>query len=128
MKKLLVVIAVLGLMVSTATADVVKVVGFDLDYKDSFPSMGVAYYTDEYDDDIAAYIQVTVASLFGDRAFLGFGGLAPLNHFERTRPHFSLHTTLNRLTGGDWWLDPQVGVYGVAGPYKAWGVQLGLAF
>ena len=131
MKRLLAVLMVLGLA-ATANAQVdilgehVDILGLDL--REAFVSTGVAYYQDRYDEDIALYGQVAVGSLFSRKLFIGCGVTVPLNHTERTRPHFSVHTTPNRIFGGGWRINPQVGVFVGMSPYRSWGIQAGLAF
>jgi hypothetical protein len=77
-------------------------------------------------DDLAAYLQVPVASL-ADKAYISVGCVVPAGYPERARPSFSL-ATMPGLWCEGWpkWANAEVGAYVMASPYNAWGVQVGL--
>jgi hypothetical protein len=94
------------------------------DYADV--DIGLAYYRDTTVTDVMAYMQFPAAQLFGGRLYIATGLGVPVSNTDRTTAIYSLGTSVNRLTGRKWWLDPQVGVYGMIGHHHPYGAQLGV--
>jgi hypothetical protein len=124
MKKIVITGFVLLLNVSICRSGVERFYKEDISY-----NFGVAYYQDQHDSDAAMYAQLT--GDIGDYikgVVLGFGMTVPLNEIERTRPHFSIGTSIEAITGNDVFMDVYLGSYICVSPYGAWGIQLGVKF
>ena len=86
---------------------------------------GVASYTDSYGGTGGAlYVQTPVVQ-WSD-LWLSFGGVFPVENMDRSRPEFSLATSVGCWVDCPKWMNWELGVYVAASPYEAWGGQVGL--
>jgi hypothetical protein len=135
MKTLLALITALGLC-TAATADMVFTpLHWFGDQAASYIQIetGVAWYhnneTYKYGaaaDDLAVSLSVVIVDW--DYADITCGWMQPLEYTERGRPYFGLITKAEHW-GADWawsWFNPGIGIFGMASPYQAYGVQLNL--
>ena len=124
MKKTFLIFALIGLMVTGARANDDTVAIKSL--KDYDPTVGIAYYHDISSQGLAAYVQLPIAKF--SRYRVSFGYIQPLDEGVRGRGRliFSLSTLWADDLGLPDWVGAETGVYGVSGPYQAWGLQLGL--
>jgi hypothetical protein len=76
-------------------------------------------------DDIAGFIGLPVVGF--DWCDITFGWMQPFEYTSRGRPYFGLTTKLEHWTDKPLWLfNPGIGIYGMASPYEAYGVNLNL--
>ena len=86
---------------------------------------GVASYTDQYGGTGGAlYVQTPVVE-WGD-FWISAGGVFPVENMDRSRPEFSLATSVGRWVDCPRWMNFELGAYVAASPYGAWGGQVGL--
>ena len=90
---------------------------------------GLGYYKDGHNTrredvtDIAVYVQTPVVEW--DKAWISFGGVFPLSHMKRSRPEFSLNTSVGQWLDVSDLLDFEIGGFWAMSPYGAYGGLLG---
>jgi hypothetical protein len=92
--------------------------------------IGAAYYTEwdteheEVDDMVGLYLQTPVVEW--DKVWISFGTVVFFENFERTRPEFSLCTSVGKWVDCPQWLNWEIGPYIAVSPYGGHGVLIGL--
>jgi len=131
MRRILLVAVVLACLAGSASAGP-KFVASDWfttqDVKIHF-RIGAAYYNEwdsEHDgvETVGMYLQTPVVEW--DKVWINFGTLLLFDHFERSRPEFSLATSIGEWVDCPQWLNWEIGTYVAVSPYHGYGVHVGL--
>lgn len=101
---------------------------FDKNYDEKLElSIGCSSYNDDYSQDIGIMLDTKIVEW--EFVYIGFGTVIPLNYPERTRPIFSLSTSLKKLINLNSIINPGISVYCGISPYGTfgtWGIGLSL--